>query len=361
MADRIGVLLDGTPLLGARTGIGRYTAALAEELASMSEEVDVRAVAFTLRGWRQLRRVLPHNTRSRGMPVSARLLRRSWLKSKFPPIELFAGFTDVVHGTNFVLPPALRAAGVLTIHDLAFLDSPGDLPPSDEQLPALVRLSADRADIVCTPSQAVADVVVDRFDLSPDKIMVTPLGIDLAWFTARPPSETLRRRLGLPPKEYLLFVGAAGPRKALDWLLKAHENTPDLPPLVLAGPGHHGNEGNVRTIGYLSDVDLRSVVAGASALVLPSRDEGFGLPVLEALACDVPVVCSDVAALREVSGGHATLVPFGDVEAMGAALTSAVDATADAPTLTARRTYAAGFTWRRTAELTVEAYRRAMA
>lgn len=358
MASRTRVLLDGTPLLGARTGIGRYTAALAEELASMPE-VDMRAVAFTLRGWRKLRKVLPHGTRPRGMPVSARLLRQCWLRAPFPPIELFAGFTDVVHGTNFVLPPAIRAAGVLTIHDLAFLDSPSDLPPSDEQLPELVARSATRADVVCTPTQAVADVVIDRLGVAAEKVLVTPLGIDLAWFTARPPSENMRRRIGLP-KEYLLFVGAAGPRKALDWLLKAHENTPDLPPLVLAGPGHTGNEESVRSIGYLSDVDLRSVVAGASALVLPSRDEGFGLPVLEALACDVPVVCSDLPALREVAGGHASLVPFGEVDAMGAALTDAMAATIDAPELAARRTYAAGFTWRRTAELTVEAYRRAM-
>jgi glycosyltransferase involved in cell wall biosynthesis len=358
MARPLRVLLDGTPLLGARTGIGRYTAALAEELASMSD-VDMRAVAFTLRGWRKLRRVLPHGTRSRGMPVSARLLRRCWVRAPFPPIELFAGLTDVVHGTNFVLPPALRAAGVLTIHDLAFLDAPGDLPPSDEQLPQLVARSAERADVVCTPTRAVADVVVDRLGVAEEKVLVTPLGIDLAWFTARPPSEALRRRMGLP-KQYLLFVGAGGPRKALDWLLKAHETTADLPPLVLAGPGHSRNDDTVRSVGYLSDVDLRSVVAGASALVLPSRDEGFGLPLLEALACDVPVVCSDLAALREVAGGHATLVPFGDVEAMGAALTSALADPPSAATLTARRTHAASFTWRRTAELTVEAYRRAV-
>ena len=84
MASRTRVLLDGTPLLGSRTGIGRYTAALAEELASMPD-VDMRAVAFTLRGWRKLRKVLPHGTRSRGMPVPARLLRRAWLKAPFPP------------------------------------------------------------------------------------------------------------------------------------------------------------------------------------------------------------------------------------------------------------------------------------
>jgi glycosyltransferase involved in cell wall biosynthesis len=130
---------------------------------------------------------------------------------------------------------------------------------------------------------------------------------------------------------------------------------------VLAGPNHDQRDGNVRSIGYLSDVDLRSVVAGAAALVLPSRDEGFGLPVLEAMACDVPVVCSDVPALREISGGHASLVPFGDVEAMGAALTAALANPPTPATLADRRTHAAEFTWRRTAELTVQAYRRAMA
>jgi glycosyltransferase involved in cell wall biosynthesis len=352
------VLLDGTPLLGHRTGVGHYTASLTEELASMPD-VEMRAVAFTLRGWRQLRRVLPHGSRARGMPVPARLLRMAWLRAPFPPVELFAGFTDVVHGTNFVLPAAARAAGVLTIHDLAFLDSPEDLAEGDVRLPELVRTSAARAAVICTPTRAVADLVADRLAIPPSKVVVTPLGVDPAWFTARPPSDALSRRVGLP-SEYLLFVGAAGPRKALDWLLKAHEKAPQLPPLLLAGPGHGPVPNRVRATGYLSDVDLRSVVAGASALVLPSRDEGFGLPVLEAMACDVPVVCSDLPALREVSGGHATLVPFRDGDALAAALTAAVEQPVASATLAARRTHAAEFTWRRCAELTVDAYRTAM-
>lgn len=354
---RLRVLVDGTPLLGARTGVGRYTAALAEELASMPE-IDMRAVAFTLRGWRQLRRVLPHGARARGMPVSARLLRKCWLRAPLPPIEVFAGLADIVHGTNFVLPPSLRAAGVLTIHDLAFLDAPDELPPSDRELPELVRRSARRAAMVCTPSQAVADVVTQRLEVPAERVAVTPLGVDPAWFTARPPGDHLRKRLGLP-EQYLLFVGAAGPRKRLDWLLKAHEAAPDLPPLVLAGPGHTTASDRVRPLGYLSDVDLRNVVAGASALVLPSRDEGFGLPVLEAMACDVPVICSDVPALREVAGGHATLVPFDDLEALRVALNAALQEPPTPATLTARRTHAAEFTWRRCAETTIAAYRRA--
>ncbi|MFC6094412.1 glycosyltransferase family 4 protein [Saccharothrix lopnurensis] len=355
MARPLRVLIDGTPLLGDRTGIGRYTAALAEELASMPA-VQVRAVAFTLRGWRALRTVLPHDVVARGLPVAARLLRQLWLRGPFPPVEFLAGTTDVMHGTNFVLPPALRAGGVVTIHDLAFLDAPGDLPPSDRRLPELVQRSASRADVVCTPTRAVASVVAERLGVHPDKIVVTPLGVDPAWFAARPPSDALRARLGLP-SEYLLFVGAGGPRKGLGTLVAAHAARPELPPLVLAGPGVRAADDRVLRTGYLNDVDLRSVVAGAAALVLPSRDEGFGLPVLEALACDVPVVCTDVPALREVADGHAVHVPVGDVEALAQAVVDAVETPGGPADQAARRAHASGFTWRKTAERTVEAYR----
>ncbi|HEX3787276.1 MAG TPA: glycosyltransferase family 1 protein [Pseudonocardiaceae bacterium] len=354
---RLRVLIDGTPLLGQRTGIGRYTAALAEELASRSD-VDIRAVAFTLRGWRALRSVLPHGVWARGLPCSARLLRQCWLRSDYPPVELIAGFSDIVHGTNFVLPVAARAGGVLTIHDLAFLDAPDELPPSDRDLPALVLRSARRADVVCTPTEAVATAVRERLGVPAERVMVTPLGVDPAWFAARPASPEVRERLGLP-KEYLLFVGAEGPRKGLDILRKAHQSTAELPPLVLTGPGRSGVDGRVLRTGYLPEVDLRSVVAGAAAVVLPSRDEGFGLPVLEALACNVPVVCSDVPALREVAGGQATLVPYGDPDALAAALVSAIADPPGADVLAARRTHAAGFTWRRCAEATVSAYQHA--
>lgn len=357
MPRALRVLLDGTPLLGHRTGIGRYTASLAEELATRSD-VDTRAVAFTLRGWRRLRHVLPHGARARGAPVAARLLRKSWLHSPFPPVELFAGRADVVHGTNFVLPRSAWAAGVLTIHDLAFLDAPHELPPSDRELPELVRRGARQARVICTPTAAVAEVVAERLSVPREKIEVTPLGVDPSWFTGRPASDELRARLRLP-SEYLLFTGAAGPRKGLEWLLKAHEADPGLPPIVFSGPGSMPMTSRTHRIGYLTDVDLQHVVAGASALVLPSRDEGFGLPVLEALACDVPVVCTDIPALREISGGYTNLVPYQDVEGLAAALREAVSETPSASRSVQRRAHASTFTWRRCTDATITAYRRA--
>ena len=146
-------------------------------------------------------------------------------------------------------------------------------------------------------------------------------------------------------------------------LLKAHEMATDAPPLVLAGAAGWGPEvqigepSRVLRTGYLSEVDLRRVVAGADALVLPSRDEGFGLPLLEALACGIPVITTDAPALLEVAGGHARHVPVGDADALAAALSTVEDAGRDAETAAARRAHASEYTWRSCAESTVDAYR----
>lgn len=349
MSSRIRVLLDGTPLLGPRTGIGRYAAALARELGDLSD-VDVAAAGFTARGHRELRSVLPPGVRARGLPVPARALRAAWRRVPFPPVELLAGREDVVHGTNFVLPPSLRARGVLTVHDLAFLDIPEDAP--EFGFAELVRRSAQRAAVVCTPSEAVADAVQERFALPRSRIVVTPLGVDPEWFAAEPPDPQLHR-LGLPD-EYYVFVGEDGPRKGLDVLLRAHGS--DLPPLVIAGPAAPTRRPKVLRTGYLPDTELRSVVTGARALVLPSRDEGFGLPALEALACGIPVVCTDLPVLREVTGGLAEFVPAGDADALRDVLREIVARPPEPAAAAARRAHAAQYTWRRCAELTRYAY-----
>ena len=362
------VLVDGTPLLGQRSGVGRYTAALLAELATRPE-VDVTVTAFTARGQAALRAAVPRGVRVRGGPVPARALRAAWWRCDWPPVELLAGSADVLHATNFVLPPSRRARGVVTIHDLAFLDRPDDLAPQQRDLPSLVCSSVARAAVVCTPSGTVAEQVAWRLDVPRERIVVTPLGVDQEWQDACPPTPELRAKLRLPQR-YLLFVGATQPRKGLDVLLEAHAAQPVLPPLVLAGPAGWGlpptAATRVHTVGYLDEADLRSVVAGATALVLPSRDEGFGLPVLEAMATGVPVVCSDVPALREITGGLATLVPPGDRVALAAALRSValglaalgsvLDTGHDLTGAADRREHAAGYTWRACASATVRAY-----
>ncbi|HEU0087338.1 MAG TPA: glycosyltransferase family 1 protein [Pseudonocardiaceae bacterium] len=355
------VLVDGTPLLGQRSGVGRYTAALLAELATRPD-VEVLVTAFTARGQGALRALVPDGVRVRGGPVPARALRAAWRRGNWPPVELLAGRAEVLHATNFVLPPSRHARGVVTIHDLAFLDRPDHLAAAQRDLPALVRSAVARAAVVCTPSAAVAGQVARRLRVPAERIVVTPLGVDQEWLAASPPTPALQARLRLP-RRYLLFVGAAQPRKGLDVLLTAHAAQPDLPPLVLAGPAGWGEPlatcSRVHPVGYLDDADLHAVVAGAAALVLPSRDEGFGLPVLEAMATGVPVVCSDLPALREIASGLATLVPPGDPTPLAAALGTVAGAGPDPAAATARRAHAASYTWRACATATVHAYRRA--
>src|SRR5699024_10758181 len=146
------------------------------------------------------------------------------------------------------------------------------------------------------------------------------------------------------------------------WLARAHDAASDLPPLVFAGPGVFPVSERRRKAGYVPERELHRVLAGASALVLPSADEGFGLPVLEAMACDVPVVCADIPALREVRVGDAKShhVPSGDIVGWPEALERARDEPHPAHASARRRAHAASFTWRHCAQMTVEAYHTAL-
>ena len=364
------VAVDGTPLLGQRTGIGRYTEHLLDALVARTD-VAVSATAFTLRGRGGLAAAVPAGVRVRSLPVPARLLRAAWSRLEFPSVGLLSGRADVFHGTNFVLPPTGRAGGVVTIHDLAFLTMPDVVDRTNSALRELVPRSIRRAAAICTPTRAVADQIADTYGPALPELVVTPLGVDPEWFGAQPPDAAQRERLRLP-QDYFLFVGTREPRKDLRTLLAAYgalradrrSAAGVLPTLLLVGPDGWGPDQQsvpgVEVHGYATAADLRVIVAGARALVMPSRDEGFGLPALEGLAAGTPVIVSAVPAMVEVTGGWATVFPIGDVDALAAAL----DRHADPPepaSVTAerqhRRDYAAGWTWQRCADRTVAAYR----
>lgn len=352
--------LDATPLLGTRTGIGRYTASLLAALAELAAEEggagdELVATAFTLRG---RLRDLPPGVVARARPAPARGLQTAWAWAERPAVEWISGPLDVFHATNFVLPPARRAAGVVTVHDLAFLRHPTTVSTASARYRDLVPRSVARARVVVTPSEAVARQVEEAF--APQvPVVAVKHGVDPRWASARPDHETARA-LGLPA-EYVLFVGTLEPRKDLPTLLAAHRLVAGAPPLVLVGPPGWGEQVDVSacvTPGFLSDGPLRAVVAGARALVLPSRDEGFGLPVVEALAAGTPVLASDLPVLREVGGEHVVYAAPGDPEAFAAGLRSVLDAPPDpAP----GRAAAAALTWRRSALAHRDVYRLALA
>ena len=355
--------LDATPLLGARTGVGRYVASLVEALAALPGAPQLHVAAFSWRGERRPVR----GARWRGHRAPARLLQFLWAHWDLPPAELVTGATDVFHGTNFVLPPLRRAGGVVTVHDLTFLRHADTVAPAVTRYRTLVPRSVARAAIVVTPSATVAEEVRAEYHIEAARVLTTPLGVDSRWLDAEPPSAEWRARRRLPA-HYFLAVGTLEPRKNLPVLLAAHRalrKEDHVPPLVLAGPSGLGTapdvDADVLAVGYVSDDDLVPLVAGATALVFPSRYEGFGLPVLEALACGVPAVVSDLPVLREVAGHHAAYVPVGDVDALASAMAAVVSDDSGIQGRAARRRHASAFTWQRCAEQTLAAYTQAVA
>jgi glycosyltransferase involved in cell wall biosynthesis len=390
--------LDATPLLGPRTGVGRYVAGLAGALAGLAgpEPEELALVPFTWRGTGDLPAAAPSGPRVRvgRRRAPARLLQAAWSRLPWPPVEWLSGPVDVFHATNFTAPPTRRAATVVTIHDLTYLRYPEMVTDASARYRDLVPRALRRGAVVATPTAAVATEVADEYGLSPDRLVVTPLGVGDIWRQAAPPDPAWLATRGLPER-YLLFVGNREPRKNLGTLLAAYRQllasvprvvgmetgptvgegigmtTADttVPPLVLVGPPGWGEALDtaglppdaVRTPGYLPEPDLARVVAGAAALVNPSWYEGFGLPALEALACGTPVVASDLPAHREVLGDQARLFPPDDPDALAAAIAATLDdQTADEAARAGRRTRAAGFTWENCATATLSAYRRAL-
>lgn len=359
------ITLDATPLLGPRTGIGRYVEHLLAELpgAIARRQVDahIRATTWTARGARLAN--LPAGVVQVGPRVPARLLRECWRRSDFPSIERLVGPTDVFHGTNFVSPPSRGAREVVTIHDLTYAVHAETVSRASLMYRELVPRALARGAHVVTPTEVVAAAVRSHYSLAHDRVTAIPLGVDSAWFDASPPDHrwTTARQL---PADYFVFVGSLDPRKNLPTLLDAHARlratSAHAPDLVLAGPA--GRAGTlaagpgVHLTGWLDDGDLTRLVAGCRALVLPSIDEGFGLPVLEALAAGRPVVVSDIAVLREVAGPHAITAPHDDPDALADALRRAWTTPDDDDARDARRAWARRFTWSACADRTLDVY-----
>lgn len=364
-APGLRLAVDATPLLGQRSGVGRYLAGLLRGLASLPDAPSPQLTVFSWRGPTPDAAVPGRPSRRR---LPGRLLQPLWARVPFPPVEVLTGRIEVFHGGNYVLPPLWRAAGTVAVHDLTYLRYPETVDDNVRRYAVLVPDAVRRAARVVTGCEAIRDELCAQYRLDPDAVVVAPHGVDPAWFVADPDDARRRARLGLPER-YLLFVGNVEPRKGLPLLVRAHaaarREHPEVPALALAGPAGWGQplEGvelrpaDVVRLGYLQEADLHSVVRGCVALCLPSRYEGFGLPVLEALAAGRPALASDIPAHREVAGGQATLLPAEDVQAWAHALVQ-VCAGADEPAAgAARQARAREFTWQRSAATHLRAWR----
>jgi glycosyltransferase involved in cell wall biosynthesis len=361
------VALDATPLLDRPTGVGVFSRALLERLARV-DGLDVVAFSVSWQGRDRLPSVVPDGVTTVSRPMAARPLRELWRRVDVPTIETWTGPVDVVHGPNFVVPPARRASRLVTIHDLTALRFPELCTADVLQWPDLLRRAIDRGVWVHAVSRSTADELLDTFDLPPERVVVVPNGVDLV---EEAPAGRGRELAGRD--RYVLAVGTLEPRKDLPALVRAFDSLaatdPDLG-LVLAGADGWGADAvhaavaaaihgdRIRHTGYVSGVDRAGLLREAAVLAYPSRYEGFGLPPLEAMQVGVPVVATAVGAIPEVLGDAADLVPLGDEDALAEALLRALGDPAHRAELVRRgHERAARYSWDACAEGLVALYR----
>lgn len=368
------VLFDYRAALRERTGVGEYAhqlaAALLKRRAAGGNDGPLLDLTLFSSSWKdrlvQGRDLADAAIVDRRVPV--RLLNFAWHRLQWPSAERLAGSSfDVVHSLHPLLMPSRDAAQVVTIHDLNFLRYPERTRAEIRRdYPALARQHAHRADRIIVNSQYTAQDVAQTLEVPVERITV-----------CRPGGPAWAPRERSPERGYVLFFGTLEPRKNLGALLDAYERLlsrrSDLPELVLAGKPTPDSAAwleriaraplnrVVRTLGYVAPDERRRVYEGARLLVQPSFEEGFGLPVLEAMTLGVPVVAANRGALPEVLGDTGLLVDPDDHEAIAAAIEQVLDRPdeagrrADAGVERAR-----GFSWDQAAAAAETAYRAAV-
>ena len=365
---RIGIEL--TPLTYTLTGVGYYARHLVRELATLA---GTQALRGFVAGTRALESALPDIALKR-FPLPPRLLNPLWTYAGRPCVDTLLGGVDVYHAVNYVLPPLKQARGVLSIHDLGFLRNPGWTNPKiAAPFQRSIRRDAARADAVIACSRATKDDIVSLLDVDPDKVHVIYDAADAAFVPIERDraAERVREALGISPP-YLLFVSTLEARKNVTGLLAAFAGS-DIPhKLVIAGAPGWGSEAvmaeaeyrdlseRVVFTGYVPDRSLfPDLYSAADAFVFPSWYEGFGLAMLEAMACGCPVITSNTTSLPEVGGDAPVYVDPGDIEGLSRQMERvAGDEALRAAMREKGLARARDFSWRRCAEETLACYGR---
>ncbi len=303
------------------------------------------------------------------LPLPRLALYEAWHGLRWPPVERATGAVDVVHATGVAVPPR-SVPLVVTLHDLAFLHDPSHFTRHGmrffRRALALTRRDADL--VLCSSKATLSDCIANGFDAA--RLRLVPLGVRNAPASHQARAEVRRaHRLDRP---YVLFVGTLEPRKNLGRLLEAFALLKRDIDIVVVGPTGWGDDvapqiaglgDRAHRVGFVTDGELRALYAEAEVFCYPSLLEGFGLPVLEAMAQDTPVVTSRGSATEELVAGGAGLAVD---PTSSAAIAGALGAVLDDPALAsdmaqAGRLVAAAHTWERTAELTLAAYAEAVA
>ena len=330
------VLVDYRPALRERTGVGEYmhnlVRAYSRQRAGTGDHIAVFTSSWKDRPVAGLSTELGACVVDRRVPV--RVLNYMWHRLEWPPVEALVASADIVHAAHPLLIPSHHAAQGVTIHHLFFLTEPQSTRAEIRRdYPALAGGHARRADAIVVNSRYTASLVQQTFGVPASRVHVCSPG--------PPVWKRLRGVPNLPRDGYVLFVGTLEARKNVGVLLDAYarllDRNPHIPTLVLAGKATPDAAewlerltrppllGRVHHLGYVPAAGLEDIYAGARLLVMPSRDEGFGIPVLEAMSAGIPVVAANRGALPEVLAGAGLLVDPDDADAIAAAIERMLD------------------------------------
>ncbi len=355
------VVVDALQYSAQPAGVGQYIAHLVTAYTAGFPSDQV--TAFVALG-----QSLPGTQSIPLLAAGASSAQRLWVEQRVLAGRIRRLAPDVAHFPDYQRPMAPCGPSVLTVHDLAAFLYRDTFPPLTGYVKrTLMRRSVPRASRIIVPTQAIRRDLVEQLAVSPDRIRVVPHGVN------PPPSVEPM----IPPRPYLLYVGTLEPRKNVVRLLTAYgmlaQDHPDCPDLVLAGGRgwmaepldaarqaleRQGLGPRVSVLGYVDRRDLWRWLKGAVGFCYPSLYEGFGLPILEAMAQGVPVLTSRGGACGEVAGDAAVLVEAKDVDDIRRGLDELVYGSAQArgARAAAGRARAAQHTWAQTAEATRAVY-----
>lgn len=330
--------IDYTAALKQSGGIGRYTRNLIIALIQLDSQ-DHFTLMLTPDAPREgLHHFQPHpNINYKLYPLAERWMTIGWHRFYLPvPVEWFSGPIDVFHSPNFILPPVKSAKTLLTVHDLSFIRHPqGAVEGLRRWLENVVPRSLNRANHVLADSHSTKQDLMDIYHVLDEKITVVGAGVEERFQPINDSVvlDTVSRRYNLPPK-FILSVGTLEPRKNFTGLIKAFEQSPvrETHHLVIAGgkgwlyddifaaAQNSPVADRIHLIGFVADDDLPALYSLADIFAYPSHYEGFGIPVIEAMACGAPVVCANNSCLPEVAGESALQITATDTPELADAL-----------------------------------------